>query len=193
MGTATRLAACALLVFVPAPARARADSDEFKVQREEVFTFARKPRVTRAADRTTIDFAADGFCDATVAIEETGANPPRIVRHLASGVLGPNAPAPFRRDSLEQTLVWDGKEMEVFAGSTKYKESGAKNGRFRFATSVACDSSGRVYVTDFMNDRVQVFHPDGKHLQNIPTARTWRHTRIVACLFAMSGTLGCSA
>ena len=31
------------------------------------------------------------------------------MRHLASGVLGANAPAPFQKNSLEQTLVWDGK------------------------------------------------------------------------------------
>ena len=54
-----------------------------------------------------------GFCDATVAIEDTSAQVagyPRIVRHLASGVLGPKAPAPFQKDSLRQVLVWDGKD-----------------------------------------------------------------------------------
>ncbi len=33
-----------------------------------------------------------------------------VVRHLASGVLGPNAPPPFQKNSLKQTLVWDGKD-----------------------------------------------------------------------------------
>lgn len=34
----------------------------------------------------------------------------RIVRHLACGVLCPNAPEPFQKDSLEQAVVWDGKD-----------------------------------------------------------------------------------
>jgi len=38
-------------------------------------------------------------------------------------------------------------------------------------SSVACDTRGRVYVGDYMNDRVQVFDPDGKHLKSIPAAR----------------------
>ena len=35
---------------------------------------------------------------------------PRILRHLASGVLGPNAPAPFQKNAKKQTIVWDGKD-----------------------------------------------------------------------------------
>jgi len=34
----------------------------------------------------------------------------RVVRHLASGVLGKNAPWPFKQNSLQQTLEWDGKD-----------------------------------------------------------------------------------
>lgn len=33
-----------------------------------------------------------------------------VVRHLAAGLLGPNAPAPLTKDALTQTLVWDGKD-----------------------------------------------------------------------------------
>jgi len=87
------------------PARA-ADLDEFKVKREEVFEFAAKPKVTRQGDRVTISFESRGRCDATVAIEDAGG---RILRHLASGVLGAGAPAPFEKNSLKQTVVWDGK------------------------------------------------------------------------------------
>jgi hypothetical protein len=60
-----------------------------------------------AGDTVTISFASKGYCDATVAIENAEG---KIVRHLASGVLGRNAPAPFRKNSLEQTVVWDGKD-----------------------------------------------------------------------------------
>lgn len=75
-------------------------------KRELVFAFTEPPAVRRAGDRIDITFAVKGYCDVTVAIEEQDG---RIVRHLASGVLGPNAPAPFQKNSLRQHLVWDGK------------------------------------------------------------------------------------
>ena len=80
--------------------------DEFRVKREEVFEFAEKPRAARAGDAVTVTFATKGWCDVTVAVEDAGG---RIVRHLASGVLGENAPEPFQWNSRRQTLVWDGK------------------------------------------------------------------------------------
>ncbi len=100
------LAAGLLTAGTASTARAAA-VDELKVQREQVFEFAEKPTVMRQGDRVTIGFASKGRCDATVAIENSAG---RIIRHLASGVLGPRAPEPFRKDSLKQTLVWDGKD-----------------------------------------------------------------------------------
>ena len=89
------------------PAARAADIDELRIKRQEVFEFAEKPTVVRSGDSVTIRFAAKGFCDATVVIEDAKG---RIVRHLASGVLGPNAPVPFRKGSKKQTVVWDGKD-----------------------------------------------------------------------------------
>lgn len=80
---------------------------EFSVKRKEVFKFTEKPSVTRDGDRVTIAFASQDYCDATVAIEDAAGN---IVRHLATGVLGPHAPAPFARNALKQTIVWDSKD-----------------------------------------------------------------------------------
>ncbi|MFW6158714.1 MAG: hypothetical protein ACOC8E_05090, partial [Planctomycetota bacterium] len=77
------------------------------VARKDVFAFTREPEVRVAGDSVSLSFAVKDYCDVTVAIEsEQG----EIVRHLASGVLGPNAPEPFRKNSLEQTLVWDSKD-----------------------------------------------------------------------------------
>ena len=87
-------------------ATSASDLDEFKVKRQPVFEFTQKPKVTRGGDRVTIAFASKAFCDATVAIQRADG---RIVRHLASGVLGKNAPPPFQTDSLKQVVVWDGK------------------------------------------------------------------------------------
>jgi hypothetical protein len=36
---------------------------------------------------------------------------------------------------------------------------------------VAVDKEGRVYVADYMNDRVQVFSPEGRHLKSIAATR----------------------
>jgi DNA-binding beta-propeller fold protein YncE len=41
-------------------------------------------------------------------------------------------------------------------------ERGSEPGRFNFPTNLFVDKSGRLYVTDTMNFRVQVFDPDGK-------------------------------
>ncbi len=94
-------------VFVAAASAAASDLDEFKVKRAQVFVFTEKPVVRRDGDRVTITFATKALCDVTAAIENTEG---KIVRHLASGVLGVNAPPPFQKNSLEQTLVWDGKD-----------------------------------------------------------------------------------
>jgi DNA-binding beta-propeller fold protein YncE len=82
-------------------------------RRPGAFAFAQKPRVTRDGDDVAITFAVKDFCDVTVAIERSGDSAgkrPEIVRHLASGVLGANAPEPFQKDARTQTVVWDGKD-----------------------------------------------------------------------------------
>ncbi|MCK6472305.1 MAG: hypothetical protein L6R28_11215 [Planctomycetes bacterium] len=84
-----------------------AGADEFKIKREAVFEFSESPVVIRSGDRIEVRFAAKGRCDVTVAVEDANGN---IVRHLASGVLGDNAPAPFAKGVLKQALVWDGKD-----------------------------------------------------------------------------------
>lgn len=80
--------------------------DEFRVKREAVYEFARKPAIERDGDRFTITFETKALCDVTVAIEDTEGN---ILRHLACGVLGEHAPEPFQWNSRKQALVWDGK------------------------------------------------------------------------------------
>jgi hypothetical protein len=90
-----------------APAIVKLDAlDEFKIKREELFDFAEQPKVLRTGDQVTITFATKGWCDVTVALEDPDG---RIIRHLASGVLGENAPEPFLWNSTRQSLVWDGK------------------------------------------------------------------------------------
>lgn len=94
------------IVLLASPAGAL-ETEKLRVQRKEVFEFSEKPKVTWVGDTITVTFSVKDFCDATVAIEDAGG---KILRHVASGVLGKNAPEPFQKDSLKQTLVWDGKD-----------------------------------------------------------------------------------
>ncbi|MEX0718273.1 MAG: hypothetical protein WD066_16890 [Planctomycetaceae bacterium] len=99
---------CALILpTVMIDAAADDAVDEFRVKRADVFEFAREPALEIDGDDVTISFAVKAACDVTVAIEDPQG---KVVRHLACGVLGANPPAPFAKDSLEQTLVWDGKD-----------------------------------------------------------------------------------
>lgn len=95
---------------VPPPADAKpAPVNEYKgmQEREEVFEFSVKPQIAKGRERGSwlITFASKGNCDATVSIVDTNGV---VIRHLASGVLGKNAPYPFQQDSLSQKIEWDG-------------------------------------------------------------------------------------
>jgi len=69
-------------------------------------TFVRKPTAIDRDGTTVINFAVSAPTDVEVAIlDATGA----VVRHLAAGVLGTNPPGPFKKDSLSQEILWDGK------------------------------------------------------------------------------------
>jgi len=104
---AALLAAPLFAADVDLSRRSEAKTDEFKIKREQTFEFAQKPEVAHEGDAVTITFETKGYCDATVVIENRDG---KIICHLASGVLGPNAPVPFRKNSKEQELVWDGKD-----------------------------------------------------------------------------------
>ena len=70
-------------------------------------SFTTKPSAAREADRVRITFAVSAPTDVEVAIlDGKGA----IVRHLAAGLLGPKAPGPLAKDSLAQSITWDGKD-----------------------------------------------------------------------------------
>ncbi|MBA4387948.1 MAG: hypothetical protein C0404_08195 [Verrucomicrobia bacterium] len=78
------------------------------VERENVFEFTEKPAVKVVGpDKYEITFAVRGNCDVTVGIVDSEG---RVIRHIGSGVLGSNAPVPFQRNSLKQTVYWNGKD-----------------------------------------------------------------------------------
>ncbi len=83
------------------------DYDSFKVKRKNVFAFTQGPAIKNDRDTFTISFAVKDYCDVTVAVETPDG---KIIRHLGSGVLGPNAPRPFTKNALKQVLLWDSKD-----------------------------------------------------------------------------------
>ncbi|MHC4914851.1 MAG: NHL repeat-containing protein, partial [Planctomycetota bacterium] len=64
-----------------------------------------------------------------------------------------------------------GEKPEVFLGTMKKLAHGKKPGEFHSPSSVDCDAKGRVYVSDFHNDRIQVFTPEGKFAKSIKVTR----------------------
>jgi len=80
---------------------------ELQIKRKSVFEFAKDPVISKKGDEITIEFSVKEYCDVTVAIQNADGD---IVRHLASGVLGDNAPYPFKANSLDQKLIWDSKD-----------------------------------------------------------------------------------
>ncbi|MHC4913915.1 MAG: hypothetical protein ACYTGB_00370 [Planctomycetota bacterium] len=69
--------------------------------------FAEKPSAVREGSKVRISFAARRATDCAVWIVDAKGRP---VRHLAAGVLGKDAPAPLKKSSLRQELVWDGRD-----------------------------------------------------------------------------------
>lgn len=87
-------------------------AEEFRIKREEIFEFVQKPQIAVEVNTYTISFETKGFCDVSIAIENTEG---KILRHLASGVLGPKAPSPFQKNSKAQKIIWDGKDdQEIY-------------------------------------------------------------------------------
>jgi hypothetical protein len=59
----------------------------------------------------------------------------------------------------------------VFIGDIKQESSGAGEGQFKIPLGVTVDNSNNVLIADYMNDRIQVFNPEGKYLKSIKTEK----------------------
>ena len=81
--------------------------DEFKIKRKNNFEFVSKPVITKSKKGCVINFETKDFCDVTIVIEDSTN---KIIRHLASGILGNNPPAPFVKNVKKQSVLWDGKD-----------------------------------------------------------------------------------
>lgn len=72
----------------------------------EQVRFSAKPSAVAEKQGARISFRVNHPTDVEVAILDSHG---QVVRHLAAGLLGSSAPAPLRRDSLAQELLWDGR------------------------------------------------------------------------------------
>jgi HEAT repeat protein/sugar lactone lactonase YvrE len=70
-------------------------------------TFSTKPSFRVKGEGVLVEFAVTRPIDVAVVIRDREG---RVVRHLAAGVLGKSAPEPLARDSLKQSLYWNGTD-----------------------------------------------------------------------------------
>jgi hypothetical protein len=146
--------------------------------------FSSKPKVTKAAGKYEISFAVSRETDVSVFIESGDG---RVVRHLVSGVLGKNPPAPLK-PGLSQKITWDGKadygkpagsgpfKVRVALGlGAKYEGEISDTGNMGAVYGVACAPDGTVYVAcsfganlPFWNgQQVLALGRDGKRVRTV--------------------------
>lgn len=67
---------------------------------------------------------------------------------------------------LKMDLAGD-KKPELFAGNLGLDKHGSDDKSFSIPVNVTVDKAGRVYVSDYINDRVQIFSPEGQLLKSL--------------------------
>ena len=155
-----------------------------RLERVDVFEFAVKPRIRKQGPSCVISFESRAACDATVAVIGPDG---RIVRHLASGVLGRNAPWPLKQGALSQSIAWDGNDdfgrpvptgcaVRVGLGlKAEYDRSlGWSPGKTSQRMGFAVGPGGRLYVLDGGVRQgqgvcfgVRVYDREGRYLRQV--------------------------
>ncbi len=100
-----------------------------------------KLEIARGGGNTAaIHFELDGYTDVTVRVLDRAGN---VVRHLASVVLGKNAPLPLQKETLHQVIVWDGKDDDgkPVTGATVQVRAGLNA---KFGSFIGWDPTGLI-------------------------------------------------
>jgi NHL repeat len=145
-------------------------------------TFTSKPKVSKAGGQVKIRFTVSAPIDVEVSI--LGAKG-QIVRRLAAGVLGNNAPEPFKK-GLTQELTWDGRDdagkkvkatkVRVSLGMTGrlHRVYGGDPQHFTQTSGMSVGPDGTLYCMSqagLYGHRttwwVNAFAGDGKHLRQV--------------------------
>jgi sugar lactone lactonase YvrE len=74
------------------------------VRKDATAKFEAEPTAAKKDGKVEISFTVSAPIDVEVSVLDAKGT---IVRHLASGLLGRNAPKPFKKDALKQELEWD--------------------------------------------------------------------------------------
>jgi len=97
-----------MVVFTQDVLKKLSFENEFTVKRVNNFNFKIKPTLTKVGEQYQISFEVEDFCDVTIVVENKESG--QIVKHLVSGLLGVNPPAPLQKDTKKQVLLYDGKD-----------------------------------------------------------------------------------
>ncbi len=143
------------------------------------------PTVKREGAKTTISFTVSAPTDVDVAILDGQG---KVVRHLGAGVLGPNAPVPFKKGSLAQELAWDGKDDlgKKASGAAKVRVRLGMRAKFERllgwtgqsvdgTRGLACGPDGTLYLIHGLNDVsihrettiITAHKPDGTYIRQL--------------------------
>jgi sugar lactone lactonase YvrE len=136
------------------------------------------PVAESRGDRVSIHFALDKPSDVAVRILDSKG---RTLRNLASGVLGENAPSPFKKGVLAQEIEWDKKDdtgSVVPAGKYIIKVDVGLRATFdRFLASslttfgevvgMDVDGEGRLYVKTKGGGDFLIFDREGRFVRSI--------------------------
>jgi len=156
-----------------------------------------QPQMKITSQGAEIFFAVKEYTDVTVEVVNAQN---QVVRHLGSGVLGPNAPPPFQKDSKSQVMAWDlkdnkGKVIDPKGDAKVLVRAGLKPAFDRtfggtgqtlgIVQGLCVDKDGNLYVTSKSNPityrthtLTKVFDREGNYRRtlvpfpaNLPEAR----------------------
>jgi DNA-binding beta-propeller fold protein YncE len=134
--------------------------------------FTAKPTATKAGDKVKISFAVSAPTDVAVYIEDAKGG---VVRHLAAGVLGDKAPAPFNA-GLSQEFEWDGK-----ANYGKPAGSGPFKVRVALGLGAQYDRVLSSNRQNFINIKALGTGPDGTlYVLAMSNGAVWEGPQIIA-------------
>lgn len=143
--------------------------------------FKSKPVLIKEGVNYKISFELSGATDVEISIiNEQG----KSLRHLAAGLLGKNAPEPFKKDSLSQVIIWDGNsdkgvpvtepcQVKVSIGSQAKIEKivGWDGNNISGIVSIAVGKDGELFVLTSETYRggtdLYVLDKQGKYLRTI--------------------------
>lgn len=149
--------------------------------------FTAKPTISRDGERAVVQFEVDRETDVAVYVQNDKGE---VVRHLAAGVLGENAPAPLK-PGLRQSIAWDGLDddgkkaegapfkvrvalgLKANWGGTAFQDYSGPN-HVSSVLGMVAGPDGRVYVTDSRSAwlywyaaGIHVFRRDGSYEKTI--------------------------